>query len=269
MKITVYTVSNCKFSKQEKEYLQSHNLPFEEKNLETNKDYLKEMLAVSNNFAGTPVTKIEKDDGEIVVLKGFTQEEFDKALGLTPTAAQVQTPSPAEEKTPPAPPAPPAPQPSQPRQTVAGSPAPTMPPSTSPSQTPPPPPSPTTPTTPPAPQPTGQQSQPASPNLPTENQPQPSPPKPLTPASQKPAEPNKEEVDQLLKELQEKTAQLGQEVSSSANKVVPSPQTPTPPPKTNPSQETSPPTPPSAGSPPSSQSQGNQSIPNIPDFKDQ
>lgn len=82
MKITVYTVSNCQFSQKEKEYLKGHNLSFEEKNLEQNREWLTEMLAVSNNFAGTPVTKIEKDDGTIVVLKGFTPEEFDEALGF-------------------------------------------------------------------------------------------------------------------------------------------------------------------------------------------
>lgn len=83
MKIIIYTITDCQFSKQEKEYLASHQLQYEEKNLETNKDWLTEMLAVSNNFAGTPVTKIEKDDGNIVVLKGFTKEEFDTTLGFT------------------------------------------------------------------------------------------------------------------------------------------------------------------------------------------
>lgn len=82
MKITIYTVTDCQFSKQEKEYLTSHTLQFEEKNLETNKEWLTEMLTVGSNFAGTPVTKIEKDDGQTVVLKGFTKEEFDKALGF-------------------------------------------------------------------------------------------------------------------------------------------------------------------------------------------
>ena len=90
MKITVYTVSDCQFSKAEKEYLQSHNLPYEEKNLEQNREWLTEMLAVSNNFAGTPVTKIEKDDGQIVVLKGFTQEEFDEVLGFKKQEAVAQ-----------------------------------------------------------------------------------------------------------------------------------------------------------------------------------
>jgi len=83
MKITIFTISDCYFSKQEKEYLQSHNLPFEERNLEENREYLTEMLTISNNFAGTPVTKIEKDDGQIVVLKGFTKEEFDKTFNIT------------------------------------------------------------------------------------------------------------------------------------------------------------------------------------------
>lgn len=103
MKITLYTITDCEFCKQEKEYLQSHNLPFEEKNLEKNKEWLTEMLAVSNNFAGTPVTKVEKDDGSIAVLKGFTKEEFDQTLGFAQAATATPTPPKAEE--PAAPPA--------------------------------------------------------------------------------------------------------------------------------------------------------------------
>lgn len=107
MKITLYTITDCQYSQQEKAYLLSKNLTFEEKNLETNREYLTEMLAISNNFAGTPVTKIEKDDGQIVVLKGFTQDEFDKALGFAtvspaaqaevqPVAAPTVTPPPVQ-----------------------------------------------------------------------------------------------------------------------------------------------------------------------------
>lgn len=107
MKITIYTITDCQFSKQEKEYFQSHNLPFEEKNLETNREFLTEMLAVSNNFAGTPVTKMEKDDGQIVILKGFTKEDFDKALGFQAAGEK----KPEEPKTAEAPAAAPAAQP--------------------------------------------------------------------------------------------------------------------------------------------------------------
>lgn len=93
MKITIYTINDCKFSQAEKQYLTSKNMQFEEKNLETNREYLTEMLNISNNFAGTPVTKIEKDDGTSVVLKGFTQSEFDTALGLSTESAVVPTSS--------------------------------------------------------------------------------------------------------------------------------------------------------------------------------
>lgn len=106
MKITVYTTTDCQFSKAEKEYLTSHSLPFEEKNLETNKEFLTEMLAVSNNFAGTPVTRVEKDDGTIAVLKGFTKEEFNTTFGFNiapPVASEppkVEEPKPPEAQTP-------------------------------------------------------------------------------------------------------------------------------------------------------------------------
>ena len=83
----MYTITSCQFSKLEREYLASHSLQFEEKNLENNREFLTEMLAVGGNFAGTPVTKIEKDDGKIEVLKGFTAAEFDKTLGLATAAA--------------------------------------------------------------------------------------------------------------------------------------------------------------------------------------
>lgn len=91
MKITMYTITECQFSKKEREYLSSHGLQFEEKNLETNREFLTEMLAVGSNFAGTPVTKIEKDDGQIAVLKGFTAAEFDKVLGLAPATPVADT----------------------------------------------------------------------------------------------------------------------------------------------------------------------------------
>ncbi len=106
MKITVYTITECQFSKQEKEYLSSHGLQFEEKNVSANREFLTEMLMVGSNFAGTPVTKIDTDDGKTVVLKGFTKEEFDKALGFAPeVVAPVQgqvapVPAPAVETAP-------------------------------------------------------------------------------------------------------------------------------------------------------------------------
>lgn len=129
MKIIIYTTSECEFSKKEKEYLTSHSFPFEEKNLETNREFLTEMLAVSNNFAGTPVTKIEKDDGQIVVLKGFTLEEFDKALETAKPPVQADQAPVSQPNEPMVPnPAPPAPVPQPPVAEPTPTPPPTTPP---------------------------------------------------------------------------------------------------------------------------------------------
>ncbi len=123
MKVTIYTINDCKFSQAEKEYLKNNTIAFEEKNLETNRDYLTEMLKVSDNFAGTPVTKVEKDGGEILILKGFTQDEFAKALNLSPSAVVVPSlgsvsPQPAPTSTPPMPQAPSQTSPTTPMSTI-------------------------------------------------------------------------------------------------------------------------------------------------------
>ncbi len=97
-KIIVYTINNCPFCEQEKAYLNEHTLLFEEKNVDTNRAYLSEMLAVSDNFTGVPFTIIQKDDGSKVSLKGFTKEEFDTALGITavpPVAPTVEVSTPS------------------------------------------------------------------------------------------------------------------------------------------------------------------------------
>lgn len=80
MKITVYTIADDPFCKEEKEYLTTKNLQFEERNLESDRKVLEEMLALSDNFAGVPFTVVTKDDGTQLKLKGFTKEEFEEAL---------------------------------------------------------------------------------------------------------------------------------------------------------------------------------------------
>jgi glutaredoxin len=80
MKIVIYTITDCPFSKAEKEYLTAKNLQFEEKNLETSKEFLTEMMSVSDDFAGVPFTIITKDDGTELKMKGFTKEDFEKEL---------------------------------------------------------------------------------------------------------------------------------------------------------------------------------------------
>lgn len=107
MKITLYSVQTCAFSAEEKAYLQSKNLPFEEKDVEKDHAALEEMLKVGNNFAGTPVTQIVKDDGTTVVLKGFTKEEFENEL--FPKPKEESQPAPAPQAMPAVPPTQPTP----------------------------------------------------------------------------------------------------------------------------------------------------------------
>ncbi len=118
MKITVYTISTCPFSQQEKDYLASNKLTFEEKNIEEHREFLAEMLKTSDEFAGVPFTVVEKDDGSKVNLKGFTKEEFDKELGLVQAKqepamsmanAGIKVPPPAPPAAPTAPTPPPPP----------------------------------------------------------------------------------------------------------------------------------------------------------------
>lgn len=111
MKVTVYTIPNCPFCKQEKDYLTSKGVNFEEKDVQSSKENLTEMLNVSNKFAGVPFTVIEKDGGEKVMLKGFTQSEFDDALG---SGTDTAKPTPATEGDMPKPVAPKAPEPVKP-----------------------------------------------------------------------------------------------------------------------------------------------------------
>lgn len=95
MNITIYTIANSPFCDSLREYLNTNGLVFEEKNVEDNRTYLSEMLAISSNFAGVPFTVITKPDGSSIHLHGFTQSEFDTALTpAQPTEVSNTTPPP-------------------------------------------------------------------------------------------------------------------------------------------------------------------------------
>lgn len=107
MKITIYTITNCPFCKAEKDYLTSKNLLFVEKNVETDRAALGEMMELSDHFAGVPFTTIAPDSGDLIKIKGFTKEEFDVALtavGAMSGVDQPQAPAPTEPTSPPPPP---------------------------------------------------------------------------------------------------------------------------------------------------------------------
>ena len=98
--VTIYVTANCPFCKAEKEYLTSKNISFSEKNVEESTDNLKEMLALSDNFAGVPVSVLNGPKGKKTV-KGFTQDEFEEelvAVGLLDAVSAPKTETPLEEK---------------------------------------------------------------------------------------------------------------------------------------------------------------------------
>ncbi len=77
-KVTMYTTPACQYCKAEKEYLSQQGIAFVERNVEQNEADLREMLNVSDNFAGVPVTVIENPTGQKLVVKGFTQTDFEE-----------------------------------------------------------------------------------------------------------------------------------------------------------------------------------------------
>lgn len=83
MNIVIYTIPDCPYSKELKEYLTLNSIAFTEKDVSNDKDNLSEMLDASDKFAGVPFTLLTKDSGEKIALKGFTKSDFDAALGLS------------------------------------------------------------------------------------------------------------------------------------------------------------------------------------------
>jgi glutaredoxin len=96
--VVVYSTAKCPFCQSEKDFLNEKKLAFVEKNVEEDSEALKEMLNLSNNFAGVPVTSLNGPKGKKVV-KGFTKEELVKELeevGLLEPSAEKPSEVPAE-----------------------------------------------------------------------------------------------------------------------------------------------------------------------------
>lgn len=73
--VVVYTSNACPYCVTAKEYLQEKGISFVEKNIQTDKEARKELMAMGH--MGVPVIVI---DGEEVV--GFDRPKIDQLLGL-------------------------------------------------------------------------------------------------------------------------------------------------------------------------------------------
>ena len=79
-KVIVYTQPTCGPCQEEKMWLTHNHIPFEERDIRKNDAFFQE--AISLGASMTPVTLIEKEDGEKVVVHGFDKEEIRKNLSL-------------------------------------------------------------------------------------------------------------------------------------------------------------------------------------------
>ena len=75
-RIVLYSVSWCPHCREAKEYLTTHSIPFINKDVELDEQYMKE-LTETYKSTGVPVIVIGTDRK---VVKGFKKEEFEKAL---------------------------------------------------------------------------------------------------------------------------------------------------------------------------------------------
>ncbi len=75
--VKVYSITNCPWCDKLKKYLKSKGVDYEEHNIETNEDDLKECIRLTNDEA-VPVTTA---DGKNYVL-GFDKTKIDELLGI-------------------------------------------------------------------------------------------------------------------------------------------------------------------------------------------
>lgn len=78
-KVIVYTQEGCGPCTAEKLWLKDKGIPFEERNIRENAQYLNEIVELG--ASATPATVIEDDNGSEIIL-GFNQEQLEKVLGL-------------------------------------------------------------------------------------------------------------------------------------------------------------------------------------------
>jgi glutaredoxin-like YruB-family protein len=75
-KVVIYTVAWCPHCRELKEYLTSHNIPFINRDVELDSAAMDQLVQKYTTYA-VPVVILGNDQE---ILKGFTPEEFEKAV---------------------------------------------------------------------------------------------------------------------------------------------------------------------------------------------
>lgn len=81
MNITIYTTATCGFCRMLKSYLDSKDIPYEEKQADLDQKLAEELYNKSGQL-GVPFTVIEKDDGSEEKVLGFDRPKIDAALNI-------------------------------------------------------------------------------------------------------------------------------------------------------------------------------------------
>ena len=81
MKLKIYTTTTCPFCKQEKAYLDSKGVKYENIFVDEDQKAAEEMVKISHQM-GVPFNVITKDDGTTITVLGFEKERLDKILGI-------------------------------------------------------------------------------------------------------------------------------------------------------------------------------------------
>ncbi|MFM1655704.1 glutaredoxin family protein [Brevibacillus sp. B_LB10_24] len=80
VKLIIYTQPTCGPCQEEKMWLTQQGISFEDRNIRENTAYFNEAIDLGAN--ATPVTLIEKENGERSVIHGFDKESLKRELGL-------------------------------------------------------------------------------------------------------------------------------------------------------------------------------------------
>jgi glutaredoxin 3 len=81
MKIKLYTTTTCPFCKQEKAFLDSKNIKYENHFVDEDEKAAEEMVKISGQM-GVPFAVITQDDGSVVTILGFDKSKLESALNV-------------------------------------------------------------------------------------------------------------------------------------------------------------------------------------------
>jgi glutaredoxin len=82
MQVIIYSTTTCPYCKMLKDYLDGHNVSYEEKLIDQDEAAKEQMVSNSDGFMGVPFTVITKDDGEKEKIVGFDKGKIDKVLEI-------------------------------------------------------------------------------------------------------------------------------------------------------------------------------------------